>query len=147
MQDLSNPNTLLIILGIIAIIIEVALGAALGFELLIIGAVFVVGGLVGLASGSLMIALISITVLIVFYIFFARSRIKKSLDITTKKTNMDLIMGKVARVVKPIKPHEPGQVKIEGEVWRAESAEELVEGQKVIVKSVSGVTVLVEKES
>lgn len=145
MQDLSNPNTLLIILGIVAIIIEVALGAALGFELLIIGAVFVAGGLVGLASGSFMIALITITILIAFYLFFARSRIKKSLDITTKKTNVDLIIGKSARVVKSITPHEPGQVKLEGEIWRAESEEEFAEGQKVIVKSVSGVTVKVDK--
>lgn len=140
-----DPFTVLIILGIVAIIIEIIIGAATGFELLILGVVFIIGGIVGMITNSMPYALVTIVVLTLAYIFFARRLIKQSLHITTQKTNVESIIGKIARVVGKITPDEPGQVKIEGEVWRAEADEEFAMGDKVVIKSVSGVTVRVEK--
>ncbi len=135
--------SLLIILGIVAIIIEIIIGAADGFELLVLGIIFILGGLIGMASGSLPIAIAAMVILTLGYIFFARRMIKKSLHITTQKTNVESIIGKTANTVEPITPDEPGQIKIEGEIWRAESDHEIAKGQKVMIKSVSGVTVKV----
>lgn len=145
MFDDLNQFTILIVFGIFAIIVEIILGAATGFELLILGIVFVIGGIAGTISGSMQIALGTIIVLILGYMFFARNAIKQVLHITTTKTNADSIIGKEAKVVEGIAQDEPGQVNIEGEIWRAESDKKIVKGEKVTIKSVSGVTVRVDK--
>lgn len=139
-----NPFTTLIILGILAIIAEIVLGAATGFELLIIGVVFVIGGGIGMLTNSVMIAGSSIVILILGYIFFGRNRINDVLHITTTKTNADSIIGKQATVISDIEVDDPGQVKIEGEIWRAESDKNIAKGKKVTIKSISGVTVRVD---
>lgn len=139
-----NTYSTLIILGIIAIIVEIILGAATGFELLILGIVFIIGGGVGILTGSVQAAIGTIIVLIVGYIFFGRRRIKTALHITTTKTNSDSIIGKQATVAADIEIDEPGQVKIGGEIWRAESDKKIVKGQKVTINSISGVTVSVK---
>jgi membrane protein implicated in regulation of membrane protease activity len=139
-----NTYSILIILGIIAIIVEIILGAATGFELLVIGIVFILGGGVGMLTGSIQMAIGSIIVLILGYIFFGRSRIKNALHITTKTTNSDRIIGKQSKVVAPIPAGEYGQVKIDGEVWRATSVKNHKIGDTVTIESISGVTVSVE---
>ncbi len=139
-----NTYSILIFLGIIAIILEIILGAATGFELLILGIVFVIGGGVGMLAGSMMIAIGTIIVLILGYIFFGRKMIKQALHVTTTKTNTDSIMGKTAVVVADIPSGASGQVKIEGEVWRAEANKVITKGTNVKIISVSGVTLKVE---
>lgn len=140
-----DPFTVLIILGIVAIIIEIIIGAATGFELLVLGIVFILGGIAGMVTDSMSFALVTIVILTLAYIFFARRLIQQSLHITTKKTNVESIIGKTARVVSEITRDDSGQVKIEGEIWRAEADSAFAKGDKVIIKSVSGVTVKVEK--
>jgi len=143
MFDSLNQFTVLIILGVLAIIVEIILGAATGFELLIIGIVFVIGGGVGMLTGSMMIAIGTITALILGYVFFGRKMIKQALNVTTSKTNIDSIIGKQGMVVEPINPDKPGQIKHEGEIWRAEADKVIVKGKKVKIISVSGVTLKV----
>ncbi|MBP9691373.1 NfeD family protein [Candidatus Woesebacteria bacterium] len=145
MQTLQNPNTVLIILGIIAIIIEVILGAALGFELLILGIIMVIGGAIGAIFGSFTAAISTIIILLLSYVVFGRKMVKKSLFIATKKTNSDSLIERSATVVSDITADAPGQVKIEGEIWRAESDTEFKKGEKVVVQSISGVTLRVTK--
>ena len=140
-----NQFTILIILGIFAIIVEIIIGAATGFELLILGVLFIIGGGVGMITGSMMVAVSVIVVLTLGHILFARQMIKQTLHITTTKTNTDSIIGRVAKVVTPIDPDESGQVKIEGEIWRAEAGKPIAKGKKVTIQSVSGVTVKVEE--
>ncbi|PIZ66616.1 hypothetical protein CO051_04960 [Candidatus Roizmanbacteria bacterium CG_4_9_14_0_2_um_filter_39_13] len=143
MFDNLNQFNILIMLGILAIIVEIILGAATGFELLILGIVFIIGGGVGMLTGSMMITILTIIILTLGYIFFARKMIKQALHITTTKTNTDSIIGEVASVVADIKIGAPGQVKIEGEIWRAESTKDISKGKKVKIISVSGVTLKV----
>ncbi len=147
MKEFTDPNNLLIILGIVAIVVEIIIGVATGFELLVLGVIMILGGVIGLLFGSFQYGVISMTALIAIYLFFGRKMIKKSLNITTHKTNSDSIVGSVATVVTEVKSDVVGQVKIGGEVWRAESAEDLAVGEKVTVQSISGVTVRVERES
>ena len=48
-------------------------------------------------------------------------------------------------VIVPITPDEAGQVKVDGEIWRAEADKSIAIGEKVTVKSISGVTIKVEE--
>ena len=139
-----NQNYLLIILGIAAIIVEIILGAATGFDLFLLGVILILSGGIGYIANSFSYALISIILLSFIYISFARKLIKQKLTIATKTTNVEGLIGKKGIVVKKITVNQPGQVKMEGEIWRAESENAIGENETVVVKSVSGVTLKVE---
>lgn len=141
-----NPNTLVIMAGIGLAIIEVALGAATGFELLIIGVIFVLSGIIGIVFNSFTVTIISIVVLCLLYILFGRTLVKTKLHIETKNTNIDDVIGRKAQVTKKITPSHAGQVKVEGEIWRATADKPIAEGETVIIDSVSGVTLSVSKK-
>jgi len=145
MTGLDN-NNVLIVLGIAAIAVEMFLGAATGFDLLLSGIIFIISGLLGKLLGNFNAALICVAVLSFLYLFFGRKFIQKKIIIETKSTNIDSLPGKKGIVVKKIVPHHPGQVKVEGEIWRAEAEKEIDINQTVTVKSVSGVTLKVVPE-
>lgn len=136
-------NYLLIIIGIGAIIVELLLGAATGFDLLILGVIFIISGTIGSITSSFTYSLVSITILSFLYLFIGRKMVKKSLSIATHKTNVDNLIGKTGFVIKKINKKTAGQVKVEGEVWRAVGSHEFDPGQEVVVQSVSGVTLKV----
>lgn len=138
-------NTTLIILGITAIVAELALGVATGFDLLVVGVVLLISGSVGIVVGSYMVSLGVVVVLLFGYVFLGRKMVKGSLVIKTQKTNVDALIGKKAVVVEKTSPQNPGQVKINGEIWRAEADTVLDENTHVVVHSVSGVTLAVTK--
>ncbi len=138
-----NQNTILIILGFGAIIIEVLLGAATGFDLLLIGLIFIISGVIGNLTGIFSLALVSIAILSFLYIFIGRTFVKQKLSIKTTAMGVNALMGKTGTVVKKITTNNPGQIKVEGEVWRAESSKSIDEGREVVVQSVSGVTLKV----
>lgn len=139
-----DQNYTLIIAGILAIGVEILLGAVTGFDLFLIGIIFIISGAVGKAFNSFPSALVSIVFLSFFYVLFVRKLIKQKLVIATKQTNVDSLMGKKGMVLKKITSQKAGQVKIEGEIWRAESDKEIEIDQEIVVKSVSGVTLKVE---
>lgn len=140
-----DKNYWLIIGGILLIIIEVILGAATGFDLLLIGVIFIVSGLLGMIIKSFTFSLISIIVLSFFYLIFGRRFVHKKLSIETKSTNVDGLMGKKGLVLKEIGFHKAGQVKVDGEIWRAESDQDIKINTEIIIKGVSGVTLKVTK--
>lgn len=127
----------------VAIIAELVLGVSTGFDLLLMGLIFVIAGGIGIASGSFTTALVVVAVLSLLYAFVGRKFIKSKLTIQTTKTNVDAIIGKKAIVVQKITPAKAGQVKVDGEVWRAEGEKTIDEGSEVVVDSVSGVTLTV----
>lgn len=143
-MDLSDKNYWLIIIGMIAITVEVILGAATGFDLLLLGVIFIISGGLGIFTSSFPLALGSITVFSLLYITLGRRFIKNKLVIATRATNVDNLIGKKGVVSKAVSPHHAGQIKLEGEVWRAGSDREIEVGREVEVKSVSGVTLHVQ---
>lgn len=138
-----DKNYILVVLGIAAIVVEVLMGAATGFDLLLLGVIFVISGGLGLLLNSFVAALISITVLSLVYVFVARGFIKSRLHIGTKNTNVDAIIGKTGIVTKKISSNEAGQVKVNGETWRAHASRDIEPGTNVVIHSVSGVTLTV----
>jgi len=139
-----NNNYLLVILGVICVIVEILLGAATGFDLLLVGVIFMLSGGLGALVKSFPAALVASVVLVVLYLVFGRRFVKQKLAIETKQTNVDRLIGQRAVVVKSIESHRPGQIKIEGEVWRAESDKAIAVGQEVTIESVTGVTLKVK---
>lgn len=144
--NITDPSFILIIFGVLAIVTELLLGVSTGFDLFLIGVAFMIGGSVGIALHSFPLSLVVVIVLVVLYLVIGRRFIKDKLTIETKSTNVDNIMGKNATVTKKIGKGETGQVKIEGEIWRATSKEDIDIGETVIIQSVSGVTLQVEKK-
>ena len=116
-----NPviNWALIIAGAILIIVEVILGAISGFDFLLIGSAILLGGVVGLAAHSGTIGLAAGGVLSLVYVFVGRKRVRNRLRRPGIPSNTDAVLGRTALVVKDITAREAGQIKLEGEEWRA----------------------------
>ncbi|QQG44396.1 MAG: NfeD family protein [Candidatus Roizmanbacteria bacterium] len=138
-----NPSIVLIFLGLIFITVELFLGVATGFDLLIAGIIFIISGIAGWTLNSFNISLSLVIALSFLYIVLGRKFVKSKLSIATKATNTNALMEKKGIVIKKITPDSPGQVKVEGEIWRAEASRSIDEGTEVVVQSVSGVTLKV----
>ena len=142
-MDHLDKNYLLVLMGVVAITLEVLLGAPTGFDLLILGIIFLIGGGVGILTTNFIYALALIVILVFLYIFIGRKLVKEKLNVTTRKTNIDNLIGQKAEVIKEITPGKPGQIKVEGEIWRAEADQSFKVGSMVSIQSVSGVTLKV----
>lgn len=85
-------------------------------------------------------------------LFATKPFVKKFVDVKPTKTNAFSIIGKKALVIKEFNSHSVGQIKINGEVWSAESENDeiipkdseveilQIKGVKAIVKSVKVTT-------
>lgn len=72
--------------------------------------------------------------------------VRKFVDVKPTKTNAFSIIGKKALVTKEINSHSVGQIKINGEVWSAESQNEdtIPIGSEVEILEISGVKAIVK---
>jgi membrane protein implicated in regulation of membrane protease activity len=140
-------NWLLVIGGVICVIIELAMGAMTGFDLALVGASLVVGGTIGLLTGSANIGLLAAAAAALLYFALFRRWLKSKLTVRDQPTNVDAVMGKVGVVTKRIAPRDCGLIKVGAEEWRAElaqgdeTAREV--GATITVTSVEGVTLKV----
>ena len=79
--------------------------------------------------------------------FSTKPFVKKLVDVKKTNTNAFSIIGKKALVIKEINPiHSTGQIKINGEVWSAESenSEIIQEGLEVEILQIKGVKAIVK---
>ena len=138
-----NP-WILVYLGLGLVVLELIVGVQTGFDLVLIGIALILGGLSGWATGSLTVAIIVSAILSFAYIVFGRKIVKAKISShSIHHMNTDALVGQKAIVFAEIKPHSPGQVKIKGEVWRAESEQQLKLGEEVEVVGFEGVTLKV----
>jgi len=138
-------NWVLVYLGLGAILIELFVGVHTGFDLVLLGISMIIGGLFGNFFHNFQLGLLTASLLTFLYIILGRKVIKNHLNITTTKTNIDSLIGKKALVIKSITPNHCGQIKIFGEIWRAEAEEEIKASEKVKIVGVEGVTLKVIK--
>ena len=143
----NSLNWILVILGVICVIAELALGVITGFDLALIGASLVAGGVVGLIFGSANIGLLSTAILAFLYFALFRKWLKSKLQVKHQPSNVDAVIGRTGVVTKRIAPRDCGLVKIGSEEWRAELAQQdgavLEPGAEIKVLSVEGVTLRV----
>lgn len=81
------------------------------------------------------------------FILATKPLVKKFADVKKTNTNVFSIIGKKALVIKDIDPiHSSGQIKLNGEVWSAETEnnEIIKEGSEVEVLKINGVKAIVK---
>jgi len=140
-------NWVVIILGLVCVTVELALGVLTGFDLALVGASLAVGGAIGLIVGSGTIGLLAAAILALVYFSVFRRWLKAKLQVKDQPSNVDATVGRSAVVTKRIAPREAGLVKVGAEEWRAElgqtddSTREI--GAVVTVVGIEGVTLKV----
>ncbi|MGI5173515.1 NfeD family protein [Treponema sp. OMZ 840] len=79
-------------------------------------------------------------------LILTRPFVKKKLEARKIKTNADSLIGQKALVLKDIGEFEKGEIKIEGRVWTAKTADGtlLAAGNKCIIEKIEGVTCIVK---
>ncbi len=81
------------------------------------------------------------------FILATKPLVKKFVDVKKTNTNVFSIIGKKALVIKDIEPiHSSGQIKLNGEVWSAETENDEIikEGSEVEVLKINGVKAIVK---
>ena len=140
-------NWVLIVAGALLVLVEVALGGFAGFDLVLIGSAFVIGGLAGLWVGSPGLGFVVASVLCVLYIGVGRRIVRKRMLTKPIPSNADALIGLKGIVTQRIATHAPGQIRVRDETWRAAPAAgidgPLENGTEVTVTAVDGVTLQV----
>lgn len=81
------------------------------------------------------------------FILATKPLVKKFVDVKKTNTNVFSIIGKKALVIKDIDPiHSSGQIKLNGEVWSAETENDEIikKGSEVEVLKINGVKAIVK---
>jgi membrane protein implicated in regulation of membrane protease activity len=143
----SGWNWMLLVTGAVLILVEVAFGGFAGFDLVLIGSAFLLGGAVGLFTHSAVTGLLVASIGCVLYIAVGRRWVRARLRSTHVPSNTDALLGQRAMVTVRVADHAPGQVKVQDEVWRAIPAPgasgPFEAGALVTVDGVDGVTLKV----
>jgi len=138
---------LLVFAGAVLVLVEVLLGGFAGFDLVLIGSAFILGGVIGLVTKSPALAYASAAVLGVAYIALGRRLVRERLSVSKgHASNVDAVLGREGVVQQRVGAHEPGLVKIGSEVWRAlpvAGAGPFEPGALITVQGVDGVTLQV----
>ena len=144
-----NWSWVLVVAGAVMILVEVLLGGFAGFDLVLIGSSFVLGGALGLLTHSAAAGFVTASVLCVAYIVAGRRWVRARLKRPGLASNTDALIGQRGMVKQAVSAHQPGQVSLRGEVWRAVPAAgepgALESGTEVVVEGVDGVTLSVRR--
>lgn len=143
-QTILNLTNFLLVTGLLLILAELIAGIDAGFDLVLIGSILIISGLLNLLIPNPVTTLIFAAVLSAVYILIGRKLIRKNTSIRTHKTNIDSLVGKKGVVIETITKSAAGLVKIEDEKWRARAEKKIEKNAEVEVLSVEGVTLIVK---
>ena len=110
-----------------------------------IGALFAM--IVSFFSTNIIIQTTVFLITSTIFILATKPLVKKFVDVKNTNTNVFSIIGKKALVIKDIDPiHSSGQIKLNGEVWSAETENDEIikEGSEVEVLKINGVKAIVK---
>ena len=142
-------NWILIVGGALLVLIEVLLGGFMGFDLVLIGSSCALGGAIGLWLGNTTTGILIAAALSLLYIAAGRRWMRRHVQTGPVPSNTDAVIGQSALVLMPLSRHAPGQVRVQGEVWRAMpvagDAETIEPGSEVLVEGIDGVTLQVRR--
>ena len=131
--------------GLFFVLLELILGVETGLDLVFIGSIFIIGGLVTWPFSSWVLTVIVTSIVCVAYVVLGRRYVHRWTLVRKAKTNIDAIIGRQGIVVNSIASNVHGLVKVGYEQWRARAEEDIKEGDEIVVTGVSGVTLIVEK--
>ena len=121
--------------------------ATVGFLIFWFGVGALIAMIVSLFTSNIIIQTTIFIISSTILIFATKPFIKKFADVKKTNTNVYSIIGKKALVIKTIDPiHSVGQIKLNGEVWTAESENNKIieEGSEVEVLEIKGVKAIVK---
>lgn len=133
----------LVVAGLLAIIEGLTMGLI---------TIWFAGGAVGAAIAAMLGASTLVQVIVFLVVSIAliaatRPLARKRLNAKTEKTNVDAIIGTEGIVEEKISQYKTGQVRADGKVWTATcEAGEIKKGAVVVIKSIKGVTLMVEEK-
>jgi membrane protein implicated in regulation of membrane protease activity len=131
--------------GLFFVLLELILGVETGLDLVFIGSIFIIGGLVTWPFNSWVMTVIITSIVCVAYVALGRRYVHRWTLVRKAKTNIDAIIGRQGIVVNSIASNVHGLVKVGYEQWRARAEEDIKEGDEIVVTGVSGVTLIVKK--
>ena len=144
---MNGWNWVLVIGGAALILVEVILGGFAGFDLVLIGSAFILGGVAGLGLKNPALGFVIAAVLCLLYIGVGRRLVRKRMLTKHVPSNVDALIGLKGIVIQRVAPHAPGQVRVRDETWRAALAAgvegPLENGVEITVTAVDGVTLQV----
>ena len=115
---------------------------------------FAIGSLVALLAtlfgAGLVVQLVLFVIVSAVFLYFTRPLAKRFFSGEKVKTNFDRIIGMYGVVTQAIDNEAAvGQVRVNGQVWTARSADGslIAEGESVVVRSIAGVKLMVEKQA
>ena len=123
----------------------------ISLEIFFTSFIFISFGVGAIITGIISSAINNISLLLIifsissFSFFFIIRKFSKYIFQTKSETNINALIGKIAFAQENISPEKKGLLKVGGELWTATSNESIEEKEKVIVKEISGNTLLVEK--
>ena len=136
---------ILVIVGVVFVLLDLVIGVETGFDLVFIGSAFILGGLASWPFHSWLLALIITGLICVAYVAIGRRYVHRWTAVSNAKTNIDAIIGREGIVLKNIAKNADGLVKVGNEQWRGRAEEDIKQGEEIVVTSVRGVTLIVEK--
>jgi inner membrane protein len=134
-----------VVIGLIMALLELLLGVDTGLDLVFIGSAFILGGLITWPLHFWVWTLVITCVICIIYIALGRRYIHRWTSVKKNRTNVDAIIGKKGVVIKNITRTLDGRVKVGNEEWKARADEDISKGEEIVVMSISGVTLSVEK--
>ena len=134
-----------IIVGLLLVLLELIVGVETGFDLVIIGSAFILGGLVAWPFHSWVLPLIVTSLICVIYVVIGRRYVHRWTAVKKVKTNIDAIIGREGIVLKNIARNVDGRVRVGSQRWQARAEEDIKEGDEIVVTGISGSTLIVEK--
>ena len=134
-----------IIVGLLLVLLELIVGVETGFDLVIIGSAFILGGLVAWPFHSWVLPLIVTSLICVIYVVIGRRYVHQWTAVKKVKTNIDAIIGREGIVLKNIARNVDGRVRVGSQRWQARAEEDIKEGDEIVVTGISGSTLIVEK--
>ena len=118
-----------------------------GFLVFWFGVGAIVAMIVSLFTSNIIIQTAAFVISSTILLFVTKPFVKKFVDIKPTNTNVFSIIGKKALVIKEINSvHSSGQIKINGEVWSAETENDEIipEGSEVEIIHIKGVKAIVK---
>jgi membrane protein implicated in regulation of membrane protease activity len=134
-----------VIVGLLLVLLELIVGVETGLDLVFIGSAFILGGLATLPFHSWLVTVIVTSIICIAYVALGRRYVHRWTAVKKARTNIDAIIGRRGIVLQSIARNVDGLVKVGNEQWRARAEEDIKEGDEIVVTSVSGVTLIVEK--
>jgi membrane protein implicated in regulation of membrane protease activity len=133
-----------VVVGLLLVLAELFLGVEAGLDLVMLGSAFILGALATAYFRSWVLTLGGVAALCLLYVAVGRKYTRR----TTRRearTNVEALLGREGVLLRPVGRNRYGVVKVGGEEWRAESEQELGEGEEVVVTGIKGVTLIVER--